>query len=1595
MKYHLWLIVLLLIPGHKAHPDIAYIIPDVGSPGMCVYIEMIAQYDDKGAFGSDGIYLNNPGDATRIELLNNADTSKVTFGPMVVSWEGRLISTVMFINDELAPGTSNWELLNSQFVILFRAVTDNKYSSIQRFYIVEPFKIGDISSSNETVFGEGNLGRRSPRGVMVVDSLILNNLTYTVSTRDTDQLLPGEQGYLPFTLLSPGPIRGGTNTTISVDAINLDGGPGGGGGGGRFCDNSFSGERGGHGYTAGGPGGVNAGFLSRRESPFEGSGGLYSSEFGGKSLNGLPGGYSTPSNYESAGGGSGHPFGESGDGCNSGSGCNPAGRYGAGSGVSNDKPGGSGGNGSAGTSTNGNNGGKATGNPMLVPLAGGSGGASGNPEDVSGCAGSGGGGGGAIRIYAKNVKDITLTAKGTPGKGSSSGMSDGGSGSGGSVVIQSRNEVADINVSLEGGTYKSNVGGWGRLRYDIPGNNISTNSPVTTVYKGIKTDTMTIVEGDTLAGDRGLLNLVAENVRIYLKPENGQWYRLDDSRIKYEDFRIWKAALEFSGSDTVFYLVAVSEVNNPVETGYTHEPGFILSPVATNKLILPNLPDINSVTSITDNLVRCLENDVFDTVRVYNPGKGPLVLDMDNAGFRNNTPGLIIQQPQGMTYVNTGDSIELVIQYLYQPGQTSKISDVLEIPHNVKNNKNPWTINLDFKIDSVEYFWRDVFFNVMLDTLVLDSVCINHVTSKEFAFYNASSIPINIDFVGTLNSTDFFAEARGKQQIMATEGEDSARVHVQFDASGVASGGIWGADLRISIDECFLSDTIPVTVKVLETKLKLDGDPDLGVAGISFPKSRNFRITNTGNTIATINELPQLNPPWEVLSSTPEVPVDLNPGEFIDVEINFAPTSEGDFSEPFELVTEHSLPSCPDTVKFNLLGTGSKPRIAVTDDSPDFGPHYYCEKEVQDSAKVYSTSSDNPFNITGISPIQGTHAANFNIAQSISLPYHVPTGDSATIYVKFLTDTSISGYGVKTAEFFLETTDPSAPVILFNLRGEIEAPNVKITPEPDFDLGDLTLNLPGELDIQLTNEGKLGRRLDFYSDNPEFQVVPPAVILAGGETKDITLRAILVNPGFRETTITAVFNECKDTIYWNASAKGFEGAKFEPDSLYFGQVLPCADKTDSVKVINSGNSELTIDEINIFGPGASLFYSRDTLAINPITILVADSIHLSFVFEPKDSPNGLKQAFAEVVYTVDDEQRRDTIKLTGYKETGFTIEPIPYDAGEVIIGTSGIGYIKLKTESLWDVRIVTGVLAVRQEFRTNPPAISNVNILKDDSIEIEIIFTPPAEQEYRDTLKLRLEIDGCQETIDVPLFGRGKEAAAVEIFMPDTTVTPDIDNFSMPVFARIVDGGDGEEITVYNVNMKFEWNATMFLPKSVTNGTITGNNINSNTRIVSVLMDSVKIKTEDTPMTEIIGATLLGNDKTTPLKIVNEDFSWEPRGAASDTSFIDGNLSVEICEEGGDRLLIYKDNIPGIVASPNPVTDKVQIEITAIESGVHELFISTTNGEMIKLREWKHTNAHNGVYELEDSLSEYASGLYFLIHRGPTRYRVIPIIIAK
>lgn len=871
---------------------VSYIIPDIGSPGMNIYTEIIGPENSFDNFGPDRVVREPYKDpALKIEFWRTGDSLKITFGALSVSWGGRMISTQIFVNPFMTmPSTSYWNRLDTDNIIQFRVITGGNVSDWQKFYIVKPFNFENLSST-ENVFGAGNLGIRSPRGAMIVDSLKLANITYTVSISDCDPETDGNQGYLPFILLSRGDITGPAVIDVSGDGKNA--GCGGGGGGGNFCDSPYadSSQNGGSGFVGGGRGGLHAAATGSnlRKSWGDATG------FQGASINGVAA--PADNSFESAGGGTGHPFGVSGKSATIKDNvtdpysvweANNSGGYGGGSGAAQQSKGGSGGFSSVGFNTipvdkNISNSGRINGNPMIVPIAGGSGGASGNPYSSSGngdCSGCGGGGGGAIRIFARNLTNVTIKSDGADG-GFGSSTTYGGGGSGGSIGVFVKHNADQIRTQVYGGL-TGNIGdtavyGLGRTRFDItyPGKEIVSNPDQNGVnHVGFTTDTTFFIQGGTVIRGSKAVN---DSIALYIKGLHGSTWKYVAGFGRTRTFWSWFLTEPFF-SDSLYYFYA-ERINS--SSGHSDSCQYIpaaeYSQAAANIFKIVPIPLLTITSSTIKRDTVCAGQIISDSIPLQcnNWIDFNLELTTDGNGFSANLDKTTIHQ--------RNDSVKIYYRF-----NSTGLADGLYSANFTIHSDN---YKKDFTFTKEIYVWHS---GLTVADCDFGQVSVGEAKDTVVTVYNTGTSPLEIKNLPVAESPFLVLSSTPALPAVIPVG-GSIRLSVVFQP--ISQGDAEGK-LVISIPESAGNCSAEAEAKL--TGYGLKAQVELSRYNIHFNtlwicSSQNDTVTmkNTGEISVTIDSVFFTGQnPQRFSIAYPKLSVTLAPGDTVRFNLTYTPEAK-------------------------------------------------------------------------------------------------------------------------------------------------------------------------------------------------------------------------------------------------------------------------------------------------------------------------------------------------------------------------------------------------------------------------------------------------------------------------------------------------------------------------------------------------------------------------------------------------------------------------------------------------------------------------------------------------------------------------------
>lgn len=1514
---------------------ISYMQPDLGTPGMNTYVEFIAPSSEFDFFGTDGFYLNDAASDIRVVTADPADADKVIVGPATVSWGGRMLSTQILVRPDLQPNSTDWNRLDPEFVIDLEVTVDGTPVSGQyRFYIVDAI---DYNASGEYIDA---VRRRSPRGALVFNSL---NLTgggeFKFDTEyDIDPTFEGNQAYLPAYILVKESIVGNGST---IDASGGDGtgggnghggngGPGGGGGGGQWKDDwsivspSKSGTNGGDGFTGGGKGGTNFSLLGGGHHQNIGT----ATNENGMAINGVEPPFQPDWSYEAAGGGTGHPFGLSGNNCGDGNSFAPSGEYGYGGGTgSTQRVEGAGGSyATEGGATNDQFKGKAHGNNLIVPFAGGSGGASGNPEGghkITG--GSGGGGGGAVRVFAKEIRDLTVLAEG--GRGEDRNF-DGGGGSGGAVEIDAKDIAENITISVKGGARSgAYAGGEGYARIDRTDNTapITFENHSNEIYTGIAIDgTSELVRGRTTP-----VSFFASNPGCILyerKEGEPTWNPIFTAAAGLQSYDYTVAP------DAAYNYTCLVLVDPGAGTGtgdnYSYSPQYLMSQAAANII---EIKDGEPVLECPDeiNLGEICYYDygeiLFD-IPVRNTGGSDLEIRIGPDHFENNIPGFQIIAPAQDVFT-------------IAPGMTE-------------------TITISFTPD-------------------------------------LNGNLINIDEVFILNHN-------------APDQSDPYRVNLHIDA-------IWFSDMVIQ-----------------------NNNNDFGLVSEGKTKQMDLVYENMGNTTVTLDAIPIIDPPFYVIGTNPAPGNPLAPGGTVTVTVEFRPTDTNKHSEDIQISfsddKDCNVRAYPNTIN----GEGTAFGLSYPTKTIDFDTLAWCETLTFSPLQVIENLSIIESVQLDTALITGNDADEFFLARPqydpnedtypafpIDLLQYVAgdNGNSFPFQVS-INPSTISKRGLLTAWLEIRSNiDPPNDVILIPIRAYIA--DSELDYPSDINLGNIDAGYdylyPGNLTI--TNNGVMTEDISSLIPSVGDISISPgggkSVVKKGGSVQ-YEVNVNTVSGGAFEEEITINIDEpCPHQINIPVRANVLlSEEKINP--LDFGTIQECTDdesrevyyenESPARYTIIGGSERIINDPESIFTIVSSGLSANpavhDTIA--PGTLHPGDAIRSIIVADASGSTfTGTYSADLEVRIYKNGSLETVAIPLTvDIVEGEFDIA----DTEGVVVNDGDTCQFERTTEmkstaetftitntGIWDMEITGFSGPHTVDFSSNiDQNIGDLLVSAGGSISFDITFSPQVPGSFNDEIEIAYKMGECFGSITVFLEGEGAKARTLHMRMPeDMAVAPTLDNCRIPIFLKI--GPDEEVYEGYDIDtIEIAIDKSVFLIKSVEgrNGTAEMSKdiiFEGDNRIIRFAMKDVDLTPEESIMAELVGSTLLGERAESDLRFKRVVLGND--GEVSDTVYTHGFMKINICEQGGRRLLTSTGGTPGISVSPNPASDIIDIDYTIIGTGEYILELASTTGSVENIKIW--TNSDPGRIDGSESydVSGLAPGVYFIKLITPTEVYVQKIIV--
>jgi hypothetical protein len=878
------------------------------------------------------------------------------------------------------------------------------------------------------------------------------------------------------------------------------------------------------------------------------------------------------------------------------------------------------------------------------------------------------------------------------------------------------------------------------------------------------------------------------------------------------------------------------------------------------------------------------------------------------------------------------------------------------------------------------------------DTLDFGKVCVGDFKTLDVLIKNISAIDETIGTV-TISDINNFDNTITGSSIVAPS--DTATISTGFKPQ---TPGPFSTKLKIGLQYCgnFIDSVY----------LKGTGIS----SGLSFTSTGNFpnpvkvgdkdtlkiTLTNTGTGPAYILSLPALNPPFRVIGSVPAVPVLLNPGGSVVISVEYTPLAEGNDSETLKIFSEARNGACPDSAEIRINAQAIKAHITLSKYDMDFGLIAPC-KIAYDTVIVRNTGTANVSILTK-GTFRGTDASLFKVIQEPpNVPYTMKPGDTSRYIIAFVPAGTTDGD--KTAEFLITTDDPVDSILVVNLKGRVQGLIVSYPTTVDF--GTAQAGTSVNRIYTIINNGELDAHiLSITSTIPNLTIIPNSNILIpkNGGSVNITLTLHFTVAGPVSGTLKLIFDEqCNDTINSTLKGNGTAGKVQGPGNLNFGTLAPCETKTLADSIRNIGDAPFILLSMSITGTDAGLFHFTDNVTL-PYQLGAGESFGRNITYDPQNSTDGQKSAI--LVYTVI--LNGDTVEvrsdLIGERASGLLSVPYEVDFGSVVIEATDTRSLTLRNISTITTRIIKVLPFSDPAFSLQPPDI-NVDLLPNDSIVVTVLFSPTETRDYRDTLKLAIKVGPCNDTINIIITGKGLPGGNVLLWIPDTLVEPDLNNFSLPVFGMITNNtGSLNGLSLHAI---LSFNATIFYVYnegigngqllSRTTSILPGNLLTM--RNIEFQMNNITLTQNPSMIGVLTGSTLLGDRDTTSVTWSLADWAIG-KSLIGSTTLKKGSISLKICRAGGDRLLNYISPLK-MQIQPNPAFDKIEVTATLLESGVHRIELMDIKGDTRVLDAWLIQPNGNKEYSHEFVTDGIQSGIYYIRLVTPTNSITQPVFIIK
>ena len=388
-------------------------------------------------------------------------------------------------------------------------------------------------------------------------------------------------------------------------------------------------------------------------------------------------------------------------------------------------------------------------------------------------------------------------------------------------------------------------------------------------------------------------------------------------------------------------------------------------------------------------------------------------------------------------------------------------------------------------------------------------------------------------------------------------------------------------------------------------KKQLSANPSIlsfGNINVGNQATQTVTLTNTGNGSVRLSQVGVSGSGFSIGPFT--VPQTLTAGQSAQMTVVIAPTSGGSMTGSVTVVSDAT--NSPDTVTMSGTGVVTTLQLSASPTSLSFS-----------TVNVGSSNSQNVIlsnmgnSSVAISQVN-TSGAGFS-ASGLTLPLTLAAGQGASLSVVY----APAAAGSVTGSVSVVSDAANSPLTMA-LSGTGFVPTFLLSASPtSLGFGNLAVGSSSSQTVILTNSGNSSvtiSQLNVSGAGFSASGLTLPLTLTAGQSTALSVQFAPQAGGSVTGSVSVVSSTTNSPATISLSGSGVVATfllSASPTSLSFGNLTVGSSSSQTVMLTNTGNSSVTISQVNTSGPG----FSASGLTL-PLTLAAGQGASLSVVFAP-------------------------------------------------------------------------------------------------------------------------------------------------------------------------------------------------------------------------------------------------------------------------------------------------------------------------------------------------------------------------------------------